>query len=251
MADHKDAPCLMGLPPEIRELIWSYALIEPEPILAYVVRQTVLSSKTHTSEFYKKRGISTVRQRKTVPGPPPLALVGRSISREIFPIFFRNTFMFSVDYQNVGEVAAWVTWMYDYLAVVTRLQDSWLCLDRNITIRIEFTSHLFRVATIEYKISRVDGVERFRVELGGYLKESCSCWLCDVLDETQEEFVPEEDREEAISCLTQAFEKRLCDVWLKYYSLHVTAKCADCGKTQYQSKADESRKWYMWPREAA
>ncbi|KAK3619742.1 hypothetical protein LTR56_023827 [Elasticomyces elasticus] len=258
MADHRDAPCLMGLPPELREMIWSFALIEPEPIMAYVKRQTVPSSQKTSYQWYQDRGITAAREMKAVPELPPLAFVAKSVGREVIPIFFSNTFLFSTNHRNIGEVGDWVFDMYDKLAVYTGDDEgSWNPLDSNITIRLEFGVPRSRVATIEYTMRCPTGHERFRAKLDGHLAEECRCWLADAAKALDEESLvlrgngESYDNRWAMGELTGIVERRIRDVWFRRKRSSLSATCSTCGKTQYRSVEDQSRAWYMWPQTTA
>ncbi|KAK3664409.1 hypothetical protein LTR22_004822 [Elasticomyces elasticus] len=221
MADHKDAPCLMGLPPELREMIWSFVVLEPHPIIAYVKRQTIASSQRGSYQWFQDYGITTSRQSKTVPTLPPLAFVAKSVGREVLPIFFSNTFLFSIDRRNSGEAGDWVFDMYDNLAVCTRDEEmSWMHLDNNITIRLEFgVPRLSRIATIEYTMRCPSAHGRFRARIDGQLTEECHCWLADAAKTLEEESSLFRNNEEpyynrwGVGELSGIVERRIRDVW--------------------------------------
>ncbi|KAK5727874.1 hypothetical protein LTR17_012417 [Elasticomyces elasticus] len=240
MADPKDTPCLMGLPPELREMIWTFAVLEPHPIMAYVRWQTVPSSQKTSYKWYQDRGITAAREMKAVPELPPLAFVAKGIGREVMPIFFSNTFLFSIDRRNVGEVGT-----------------GWIPLDSNITIRVEFGVPRSRIATIEYTMRHLNGHERFRAKLDGQLTDECRCWLADASKALDEESlvlhgdVESYDKRWGMGELTGIVERRIRDVWSIRKRNGVSATCSTCGNTQYQSEVDESRNWYMWPKMAA
>ncbi|KAK5702805.1 hypothetical protein LTR97_003751 [Elasticomyces elasticus] len=257
MTDHRDTPCLMGLPPELREMIWTFAVLEPYPIIAYVKWQTVPSSQRIEWQWYKERGITTARQMKTVPELPPLAFVAKSVAREVIPIFLSNTFLFSIDQHNAGEVGDWVYNVYDKLAVCTGdEEESCTNMNSNITIRIEFGVPRSRIATIEYTMRSADGHERFRLKIDGHLTEECRCWLADARKTIDEESVVLRDDVEyhdgrwGMGELTGIIERRIRHVWSIRERNCASATCSTCGKTQYASVKDQGRAWYMWRRTA-
>ncbi|KAK4962758.1 hypothetical protein LTR10_000385 [Elasticomyces elasticus] len=252
IADPKDTPCLMGLPPEIRELIWSFAFVKPHPILAQVDHQTVASDKcrVHAQEWFQDSGLTIYRQTKAVPELPSFVLANKALSREVLPFIFRNTFMFRLERQNVGEAAFWLQKMYCHVVAITQDSTSRDYVNKNSTVRMEFAFGEYHAGTIEYKSCNCDGHQGFHVTLGGQLEQECICWLQDAMAAVEEEnrtgSILEELEEMAIQ-----IELRVEKVWLPRGRRRPSKQCSTCEKTQYQSEVDERRKWYMWPKTAA
>ncbi|KAK5688303.1 hypothetical protein LTS10_000281 [Elasticomyces elasticus] len=250
--DPKDTPCLMGLPPEIRELIWSFAFVKPHPILAQVDHQTVASDKcrVQTQEWFQDTGLTTYRQSKAVPELPSLVLANKALSNEVLPFIFRNTFMFRLERQNVGEVACWLQEMYCHVVAITHDRTTRDTINKNITVRIEFAFGEYRAGTIEYKSCGCDGHQGFHVMLGGQLEQECICWLKDAMAAVEEENRTGSILEELAEMATQ-IELRVKEVWLPRGRRKPNTQCSTCGKTQHQAVADQDRAWYMWPKTAA
>ncbi|KAK4548275.1 hypothetical protein LTR36_010145 [Oleoguttula mirabilis] len=84
-------PALMTLPTELREMIFYFAIVEDEPLIAYKHYDGPLSL------MCEKDMPSTVQQTITQPGEPSLTFVSRQARKEARPIFWRdNTFLFNV-----------------------------------------------------------------------------------------------------------------------------------------------------------
>ncbi|KAK3660875.1 hypothetical protein LTR56_000633 [Elasticomyces elasticus] len=253
ITDPKDTPCLMGLPPEIRELIWFFAFVKPHPIIAQVEHQTVASDKyhAHTQRWFQDSGLTMYRQNKAVPEIPPLVLVSKSLAKEILPFIFRNTFMFRLERQNVGEVAFWLYEMYCHIVGITSDDASREHINKNTTVRIEFAFGAFRAGTIEYKSCGCDGHRGFHFTLRGQLEQECICWLGDAIEAVREENRLGGSTLEELAEMASEIELRVDEVWLPRGRRSSTKQCSRCGKTQHKADEDQDRMWYMWPKTTA
>ncbi|KAK3619743.1 hypothetical protein LTR56_023828 [Elasticomyces elasticus] len=253
IADPKDTPCLMSLPPEIRELIWSFVFVKPHPIIAQIYHQTVASDKcrAHTEQWFQDSGLTTYRQTKAVPELPSFVFTNKVLSNEVMPFIFRNTFLFRLERQNVGEVTFWLEEMYNHVAAITQDDATRNFINKNITVRIEFAFGGLRAGTIEYKSCNCEGHKGFHFTLGGQLEQECSCWLDDAVAAVEEQNRTDEGVLEELSEMATRIEKRVEEVWLLRGRRRPKTQCSTCGKTQHKEDEDQDRTWYMWPKTAA
>ncbi|KAK5690009.1 hypothetical protein LTR97_012493 [Elasticomyces elasticus] len=233
----RDLPMLMDLPAELRDIIFTFALAEQEPIIAYCEQRTVrrLRGSFHDlGQGYHQTELA--RECRPQPPLPPLALMKEEVSCNAFPIYLReNVFHFFIDDRSIGEVGAWKSAMEQAIHFYWKQPGN---LDMNIwkhlTIRLEFrlmgrdSSH--RVATIEYSLSKDS--RRIDLRFGAALEAECTCWILDTLDDV---FYDCDDRY-VLGRFAEYAERLLVNVWKEFERTRVPSRvCTTCGKEHYET----------------
>ncbi|KAK5688297.1 hypothetical protein LTS10_000275 [Elasticomyces elasticus] len=167
---------LLDLPPELREMIWSLVLVEPEPIISSVERRTI-----STKDFMSTTKLKSIRIGRPSPDLPSLAIATRSMCGEIVSIYFgRNTFLFHLDKRNPEEVSSWLHAVKNHVWDLLDGSDFEI-VDEHITIRLEFAitnSQYFDLpAWVEYSYDAK--TDDFGILYGGQLQEECVCRIRD------------------------------------------------------------------------
>ncbi|KAK5721217.1 hypothetical protein LTR17_014778 [Elasticomyces elasticus] len=136
-------PMLMDLPAELRDMIFTFALGQPEPIVAYVEQRTV--TRRHPDRPWYALGQGPHRteiswQIRPQPFLPPLALMKEEVSRDAFPIYLReNTFHFFLDGFSIGEVGGWKSAMERALDWEGRPGPWTIDIWKHLNVKLEFT----------------------------------------------------------------------------------------------------------------
>ncbi|KAK3647738.1 hypothetical protein LTR56_007967 [Elasticomyces elasticus] len=245
----------MGLPAELRELVWLEALADDEPHIAYLERR-VVARPNRAPNRPGMRSISGMLNDNSVPSSPPLLHVSKPIRREAFPIYWKsNTFAFSLCHDIPNQVGLWQShvartgcahteWPRSLpLFRTSILNDFW-------NVRLEFS--MFRpeesesqyppttrhhsaqdhnhVATIEIRLA--DAHRRGKLDLifGGVLAEACTCWPRAYAEGWS---LAGEFHHKTIARFAKKVERQLHDVW--GYSgnaktMSQTERCEDCGR---------------------
>ncbi|KAK5702839.1 hypothetical protein LTR97_003785 [Elasticomyces elasticus] len=219
---------LLGLPPELREIVWSLVLIEPEPIIAYMLRRTAKPRSPPDPGWE----LTTARECLRVPPLPALACVSRALSKaEIIPIYFgNNIFYFHAERRNENDVNDWH-------GVTMRLGDAVLgkdiprnFIDQYISIRIEFYLPYAGPSTVDFNYCKKDN--GIRIQFGGPLKDQCNCEL---EREVRDGHVKYQHISTAMDLATFTIERRVYDYWLSrgHEEEDPIASCRQCKKVQY------------------
>ncbi|KAK5727881.1 hypothetical protein LTR17_012424 [Elasticomyces elasticus] len=166
IANEVDPPpraSLLGLPLELREMIWSLVLIQADPITARIGRRTIMRTRSLFKYSFAIEATSPCTQRQTMPQLSALALVAESISNEVLAVYYKkHTFVFTIDKRNTSEFAL-----------------------PNSRPAVGLWAAASEDATIEYQFSKGEG--GWVVRLGGALQSECECWVAEVIEKDEEE----------------------------------------------------------------
>ncbi|KAK3644255.1 hypothetical protein LTR56_009792 [Elasticomyces elasticus] len=224
---------LLGLPPELREIIWSLVLVEPEPIIADMLRRTAKPSRP-PDDFCDMK---TVRQSLRMPPLPALACVSRTLSKaEIVPIYFgNNTFCFHADRHTEYDVNTWFEGTVELGKAVLGKDHARTFIEQYLSIRVEFDLPYAGPSTIDFSYCKKD--DEIRVHCGGPLKDQC---ICELEREMRDERVWWQNGgwlDAAMEIATHTIRRHLYDYWLGRGEEEEDpiASCSQCKKVQYAS----------------
>ena len=94
---------LTSLPPELRSLIYRYAVVADQPLIAFFDCQ----AKQKPADSADTKRVSY--HYKLLPARPELASTSRQLRDEVLPIFYGgNTFIFSLDSMFCNVIGRWV-----------------------------------------------------------------------------------------------------------------------------------------------
>ncbi|KAK4894849.1 hypothetical protein LTR27_006971 [Elasticomyces elasticus] len=224
---------LLGLPPELREIIWSMVLIEPEPIIAYMLRRTAKPNRPPVDTY----DVTTIRQRLRMPSLPALACVSRALSKkEIVPIYFgNNIFYFLAERRTEDDVDAWLKVTTKLLKAILGKDIPRTFIDQYISIRIEFDLPYAGASTIDFGYCKKD--DEIKLQLGGALKDQCTCKLELEIRWGHDMWRKQGWPDAAIEMATYMIETRLYAYWLGRGEEEEDpiASCRQCKKVQYAS----------------
>ncbi|KAK3660867.1 hypothetical protein LTR56_000625 [Elasticomyces elasticus] len=229
---------LLGLPFELREMIWSFVLMQADPIAAKIARRTIMYTRPLFNYSFPFEATSPCGQRQAMPQLPPLALAAKVISNEVLAVYHKkNTFAFTIDQRNISEVTAWLN--------AVRKRCKILCSDFDLdaypTICVHFALPAPRPglwaadgddATIEYHLHK--GESSWTVRLGGVLQSECECWVAHVIENDEEEGIV------SMADLTWRIEQRIGNFWLPRKRGDVFVECQKCGKQRYDREDVDS-----------
>ncbi|KAK5694298.1 hypothetical protein LTR97_009920 [Elasticomyces elasticus] len=113
-----DEATLMSLPPELRELIWKAAVVEPKPLTAYVAQRTIrVPQRQLPRRIWEEErsdsetgNIELIRLRKNFPELPTLFAVSRAARKEAMSVYYQdNIFSFYLAYgKSDNELEYWM-----------------------------------------------------------------------------------------------------------------------------------------------
>ncbi|KAK4919099.1 hypothetical protein LTR49_013270 [Elasticomyces elasticus] len=218
----RDMPMLMDLPVELRDMIFTFALRQPEPIVAYVEQRTV--PQRHPDRPW---------QFRPQPFLPPLALMKEEVSRDAFPIYLcENTFHFFLDGFGIDEVGGWKTAMERALHWEGRPRPWTIDIWKHLNIKLEFTiiarSGSTLPATIECSLAK--DPRRVDLRFGGALESECTCWVLDGLDDLFRDC----EEESIVETFAGFAERLLKDVWNDFKRMQVSSRtCLTCGNKEH------------------
>ncbi|KAK5737231.1 hypothetical protein LTR17_006843 [Elasticomyces elasticus] len=233
----RDMPMLMDLPAELRDMIFTFALAEQEPIIAYCEQRTVPRLRVKFHDFGQGYHYTEiVRECRPQPPLPPLALMKEEVSCNAFPIYLReNVFHFFIDDRSIGEVGAWKSAMERALHLHWEQPGNLeMNIWKHLTIRLEFRImgrvSSPRVATIECSLAKDS--RRINLRFGGALEAECTCWILDALDDV---FYDCDDRY-VLERFAEFAERLLKNVWKDFERTQVPSRvCTTCGKEHYET----------------
>ncbi|KAK5730568.1 hypothetical protein LTR15_000505 [Elasticomyces elasticus] len=215
---------LLGLPFELREMIWSFVLIQADPIAAKIVRRSIRYTRPLFDYSFLFEATSPYSQRQAMPQLPPLALAAKVISNEVLAVYHKkNTFAFTIDKRNISEVTAWL----DAVRKRCEILCSDFDLDAYPTIRIHFALPAPRPklwaaasddATIEYHLHKGEG----------------SWTVAHVIENDEEEGIV------SMADLTWRIEQRIGNFWLHRKRGDAFVECQKCGKQRYDREDVDS-----------
>ncbi|KAK4950701.1 hypothetical protein LTR10_010694 [Elasticomyces elasticus] len=171
-----ESASLLGLPVELREMIWTYALVEDEPLISFI------GERVERSQDPEDRA-KLVRQTILFPETPALACVSKEIRWETMPIWYgENVFAFGLDHdgQDVGEARREpVLLFFDGQR------------DRNQTIhnlsKVDLEFQMYSSAaegpsSAGINIRSAVGVDKLSLSFTGVLARECTCSLTALID---------------------------------------------------------------------
>ncbi|KAK5696113.1 hypothetical protein LTR97_008533 [Elasticomyces elasticus] len=177
---------LLGLPVELREMIWRYALVENEPLVPYMEKCVV---RSRDGEHRAK----LVRQTTLYPKTPALARVSKMIRWETMPTWYGgNIFAFRVDHddQDDGEVERWLKARREPVLFFD------LKRDRNHTIhnlsKVDLEFQMYSDAaegasSAGINIRSAVGASKLSLSFTGVLARECTCSLTTVMNDLSED----------------------------------------------------------------
>ncbi|KAK3660866.1 hypothetical protein LTR56_000624 [Elasticomyces elasticus] len=221
---------LLSLPAELREMIWSFVLVEPEPIISYVNRRTIVNEDKHDP-----RRLETLRVMKPIPSLPPLAYIAKQLHAEIVAAFFgSNTFVFHLNKYNPREVDSWLTAVkYHISELLTDLDSAFV--DGHITIRLDLqipiSAFLGRLATIEYSFNVKK--DSYDIKFSGALTQECVCRLYDQIEHRYPDGTGEWESLGPMSAVTKLLECWARLYWLPRDTTTRPKHCLHCCRPRY------------------
>ncbi|KAK5722773.1 hypothetical protein LTR15_006006 [Elasticomyces elasticus] len=263
--DGSETATLMGLPKELRDAIWEFALTEDEPVLPYLERRTIPRPDR------KAYQTSIVRQMRRQPPSPALFHVDKRTRREAYPIYWRsNVFAFTLsdawkETANKDQVDRWQGYV-----IPTGFQLSFIPgqpgfdtrpqMEVLWTVRLEFMMHepdlsleytrpdrmrrwymnaehtpegVSRPASIDVRLVGPDQRRKhFQLVFGGVLANSCTCLI---RAEAEKRVARGGYHETTIAYFASQVEKQWREVWI-FSSSHnegsIAWVCKACGKLE-------------------
>ncbi|KAK5732131.1 hypothetical protein LTR17_010839 [Elasticomyces elasticus] len=225
---------LLGLPPELREMIWSLVLVRPEPIIAYVNRRTTLNPDRNDPEESR-----TKRYMQAFPHIPPLASVSRDLYMEIMDVYFgNNTFLFSLNKQNPGEIDSWLELVRAHNYTIMGSGETWPAVDYQIKIELNFmmpdSSYYERPTTIAYSFNAKK--DAFNLDFHGALARECLCRLYSQLNDRYPDETGEWDDLGPMSAFTKLIECWVRLAWLSRNPMSIPQACRRCAKQRFYGR---------------
>ncbi|KAK5721348.1 hypothetical protein LTR17_014637 [Elasticomyces elasticus] len=256
--DGSETATLMGLPKELRDAIWEFALTEDEPVLPYLERRTIPRPDR------KAYQTSIVRQMRRQPPSPPLFHVDKRTRREAYPIYWRsNVFAFTLgsasgETANKEQVDKWQRYVVPtgyrktytdfntrpYMEALWNVRLEFMMHEPDITLQhlredrlrsylmsaMNTPEGLLRPATIDVRlVGPGPGHRKLEVVFGGVAAEACTCWV-----RTEAEFTGAGGsyNESTIAYFATQIERHLKEVWTCDPSGTITQVCQTCGKLE-------------------
>ena len=162
------ATTLESLPAEVRNLIYSFAVVEDEPLVVY--RATRYRPCTTTGS-----GGRIVHEYTYLHERPALAAVNRGMRRDVLSIFYSaNTFLFNY---NKDQSMLVEPWLYYTIRTDGRLwhslnQISSIILEFYSTVELSRNSFLRGTAELRFELGTSN---ELKITFGGPLRELCTC----------------------------------------------------------------------------
>ena len=165
---------LTSLPPELRSLIYRYAVVADQPLIAFFDCQ----AKQKPADSADTKRVSY--HYKLLPARPELASTSRQLRDEVLPIFYGgNTFIFSLDSMFCNVIGRWVK-LAQRAPATSHIRNVVLEFDvkrRALVVRRprDKLSRFMEPAVIKISISNDAQAPSF--SLAGTLAEDCTCML--------------------------------------------------------------------------
>ncbi|KAK3629546.1 hypothetical protein LTR56_017975 [Elasticomyces elasticus] len=241
-----ESASLLGLPVELREMIWRYALVENEPLVSYIGKCVVRSR-------YGEHRAKLVRRTTLYPKTPALARVSKMIRWETMPTWYGgNIFAFRVDHddQDDGEVERWLKARREPVLFFD------LKRDRNHTIhnlsKVDLEFQMYSDAaegpsSAGINIRSAVGASKLSLSFTGVLARECTCSLTTVMDDLSED--PSNIREVAAE-MYEGWEQEAIGAFAKRIEWNIgnwqsndredgNEYCSTCEKPRYMGPLDE------------
>ncbi|KAK5115041.1 hypothetical protein LTR62_001738 [Meristemomyces frigidus] len=246
---------LLSLPLELREMIWRYVLVEPEPIFTCLVQHAVTRPRCHSKrarmrsfwhEIYSRTPSVTTTKLSLWPRLPILSRVNTQLRREALEVFFRdNVFLFRLDYQmSDRDVERWQE------TLLSQWSRSMLPagLFRLWTIRLEFmvqsqTGGMRQPTILDCSLGpNGDLAHRFQ----GALKQECTCRYQDnVRSLTKEATASTAGQNELIAKVAALVEEQIKAEWGRRGRwMTLPYLCVRCGLARTEQRTAEELKRY-------
>ena len=159
---------LEALPAEVRNLIYSFAIVEDEPLVVY--RATRYRRRTSTGS-----GSRIVHEYHYLPERPALAAINRGMRKEVLSIFYgANTFLFNYREDQVKLVLPWSLYTQRIDAGLTRNLDriTNIILEFDLIVELSRTSFVMGTAEIHFELGKF---KHLKITYGGTMRELCAC----------------------------------------------------------------------------
>ncbi|KAK4962796.1 hypothetical protein LTR10_000423 [Elasticomyces elasticus] len=224
-AENEGESRLMNLPPELRELIWSFVVGQPEPVVCYMARRVVIATDARPDRM------ATVRQFKVVPRLPSLARTSRVLAEEALPLYFRdNIFLFHLDRLSVYDCKRWLEEIGCHCETISN--QTTFGLDRNMKVRLEFWMKNRQPAAVEF--TTCTNQRDFQVTFPETLENECNCWVEEAADYARFYADRGTDSEEVqLSIFAGFLETVIEKAWLPRGPATNGIECTDCRKMKH------------------
>ncbi|KAK5707052.1 hypothetical protein LTR17_021042 [Elasticomyces elasticus] len=258
--DDSETATLMGVPKELRDAIWEFALSKDESVLPYLERRTIARPDR------KPYQMGIVRQLRRQPPSPPLFHVDKRTRKEAYPIYWRsNIFAFALgsDWNdktvNMDQVRKWQTYATPTGFFYTYGQegmDKRPMLEVLWTVRLEFMMHqpniklnhmrpwdfrrytlnaettpegLLRPASIDVRLAAGGSwLNKAELVFSGVLAEACTCWV-----RAEADNLSTMRAESRIAYFAGQVEQHLKEFWAyPNPTATITRVCQGCGKLE-------------------
>ncbi|KAK5730543.1 hypothetical protein LTR15_000480 [Elasticomyces elasticus] len=205
-AENKGESRLMNLPPELRELIWSFVVVQREPVVCYMARRVVIATNARPDRM------ATVRQFKVVPALPSLARTSRVLALSVY------------------DCKRWLEKIGCHCETISN--QTTFGLDRNMKVRLEFLMKNRQPAAVEFTTST--NQRDFHVTFPETLEKECNCWVEEAADYARFYADRETDSEEVqLSVFAGFLETVIEKVWLPRGPATNGIECTDCRKMKH------------------
>ncbi|KAK5735741.1 hypothetical protein LTR17_007913 [Elasticomyces elasticus] len=242
-----ESASLMGLPAELREMIWRFALVEDEPLVSYIGERV-------ERPRYSEHRARLVRQIILFPKTPVLACVSRDILWETMPIWYcDNVFAFCLDHETRGrgEVGRWMQARQESVLFFDLQQDRNHTIHNLSKVDLEFQMYSSAAegpSSAGIYIRSAVGVDKLSVSFSGVLARECTCSLTALMDRLSDDPNGMREMDGNMSegweqGTITAFVKRVepyVGIWQRDDREDGDESCSTCEKPRYMGPLDES-----------
>jgi len=189
MAQSSQSP-LLKLPPELRNRILAFAIVEEEPIIAYIDQRSVCRNRNADTAndglCRALKGKRTFHEYKAMPERPSLAQVNRQLRSEALPVFYgQNVFLFSLASRLRSGIKDWYEVHLTEVAL-NHINHVILEFDMDLITPSKFSEHQVH-GEMDIR-SRSSETESLAFTYGGGLTDECVFVLTRKITEEQQFF---------------------------------------------------------------
>lgn len=232
-----DRLSLLGLPPELRDRIYAFAVTDVQPLPAFALTHYRRRTSDDNKSFDMTGHISgnmqgrVIHETKAFPMLPLGAYASRELFYDLTAAFYRvNTFIFSLKNYRTWIVPSW------YQGLPSMQTESMIRNLRHIVLEFLVCCDpgvAPQHGEIDAKLLKHQSLT---VEFGGVLHHECTCWIKRMAAEYTYERDWRYPYENPLLCFAVEFE-RLCAAEMTDRQRAVFTSCKECGK----AKADHPR----------
>ncbi|KAK5697093.1 hypothetical protein LTR17_024034 [Elasticomyces elasticus] len=261
----RDNPTLMTLPREVRDEIWTFAVVEPWPIQAITDVRDIYDDppRTLTSlQQLRQLALDAIRspreqrpaaaRRSTIlPRLPPLAHVSRQVRVEALSAFAGNLFVFSQhrfarfplgDY----KVREWQ--MSTLMQRAARDCDVDFFSRWKVRVDVDVThAPLARKSKFSSALISLDAARRLVVVYTGGLAEQCTCRyrkVAECLGDVAERNGSHSDSIMKFACFLRSELRESWQRRERMFEVKQAVRCADCGLDDWDNLPSRNREEY-------